>query len=295
MASLRREGVTMYEMELSVNELWRHIRQEAKGLVEQEPLLASFLHATIIGHSDLRGALSFLLASKLADEVVSAVALREIIEQAYGAEERLIEAACADIQAVCTRDPAVERYSTVLLYLKGFQALQAYRIAHWMWSQGRRSLALYFQSRVSSIFQVDIHPAARIGYGVMFDHATGLVVGETCVIGNDVSILQSVTLGGTGKESGDRHPKIRQGVLIGAGAKILGNIEVGECARVGAGSVVLEPVPAHTTVVGVPARVVGCAGCNTPALDMDQRIRSSEDGERPADEDAALRCTRVPD
>lgn len=265
----------MYEVPLSVNELWQKIREEAQGLVEHEPLLASFYHATIIGHSDLRGALSFLLASKLADEVVSAVALREIIEQAYGAESELIDAACADIQAVCTRDPAVEQFSTVLLYLKGFQALQAYRVAHWMWQQGRRSLALYIQSRVSTIFQVDIHPAARIGFGVMFDHATGIVVGETCVIENDVSILQSVTLGGTGKESGDRHPKIRKGVMIGAGSKILGNIEVGECARVGAGSVVLSAVPPHTTVVGVPATVVGCAGCDTPALDMDQTIRNS--------------------
>jgi serine O-acetyltransferase len=282
----------MYEMPLAVDALWAQIRDEARGLVEHEPLLASFYHATIIGHSDLRGALSFLLASKLADEVVSAVALREIIEQAYGADEGLIEAACADIQAVCTRDPAIEAYSTVLLYLKGFQAIQAYRVSHWMWQQGRRSLALYIQSRVSTIFQVDIHPAARIGFGVMFDHATGIVVGETCVIENDVSILQSVTLGGTGKESGDRHPKIRKGVLIGAGAKILGNIEVGECARVGAGSVVLNPVPAHTTVVGVPAAVVGCAGCDTPALDMDQTIRNSEpdcNGER---DSAGAPCNR---
>jgi len=281
----------MYEMALSVDQLWQQIREEAQGLVEQEPLLASFYHATIIGHSDLRGALSFLLASKLADKVVSAVSLREIIEQAYSAEGDLIEAAGADIQAVCTRDPAVERFSIVLLYLKGFQALQAYRVAHWMWQQGRQSLALYLQSRISSIFQVDIHPAARIGRGVMFDHATGIVVGETCVIENDVSILQSVTLGGTGKESGDRHPKIREGVLIGAGAKILGNIEVGKCARIGAGSVVLDPVPPHTTVVGVPARVVGCAGCETPALDMDQTIHSTDE-EQAADAEAANRCSR---
>ncbi|KEA64982.1 Serine acetyltransferase [Marinobacterium lacunae] len=282
----------MYEMPLSVDELWQKIRGEAHGLVEHEPLLASFFHATIIGHSDLRGALSFLLASKLADEVVSAVALREIIEQAYGAESELIEAACADIQAVCTRDPAVEHYSTVLLYLKGFQAIQAYRVAHWMWLQGRRSLALYIQSRVSTIFQVDIHPAAIIGFGVMFDHATGIVVGETCVIENDVSILQSVTLGGTGKESGDRHPKIRKGVMIGAGSKILGNIEVGECARVGAGSVVLSPVPPHTTVVGVPAAVVGCAGCDTPALDMDQTIQKSEPECSGDKSSADARCNR---
>ena len=260
------------DTELNVSEFWSQVRDEAKLLVQQEPLLTSFYHAGIIGHNSLCSALSFLLASKLADAVISAVTLRELIEQAYGADKALLEAATADIIAVYTRDPASASYADVLLYLKGFHALQAHRVAHWMWEQGRHSLAHYIQSRVSTTFQVDIHPAARIGRGVMFDHATGLVVGETCVIEDDVSILQSVTLGGTGKESGDRHPKIRSGVLIGAGAKILGNIEVGEGARVGAGSVVLEPVPAHTTVVGVPARIVGSTSCEKPALDMNQTL-----------------------
>lgn len=252
--------------------LWLSIQQEAMVEVEREPFLASFYHCCIINHAGLKSALSYLLASKLADDVMSAVLLRELLEQAMDSDPAIIASACQDIIAVRTRDPAVDKSSTVLLYLKGFHALQAHRVAHFMWNQGRKSMALYIQSRVSSVFQVDIHPAAKIGCGVMFDHATGIVVGETCVIENDVSILQNVTLGGTGKESGDRHPKIREGVLIAAGAKIFGNIEVGKGAKVGGGSVVLEPVPPHTTVVGVPARVVGCAGCEKPALDMNQKI-----------------------
>jgi len=257
--------------------LWLSIQQEAKVEVQTEPCLASFYHSCIINHSGLKSALSYLLASKLADDVMSAVLLRELLEQAMESDPEIITAACHDIIAVRTRDPAVDKSSIVLLYLKGFHALQAYRVAHWMWKQGRKSMALYIQSRVSSVFQVDIHPAALIGHGVMFDHATGIVVGETCVIENDVSILQNVTLGGTGKESGDRHPKIREGVLIAAGANIFGNIEVGIGAKVGGGSVVLDTVPPHTTVVGVPARVVGCAGCEKPALDMNQKIELAED------------------
>lgn len=253
-------------------ELWLSIQEEAKSEVAQEPCLASFYHSCIINHSDLKSALSYLLASKLADDVMSSLLLRELFEKAMESDPAIIIAACHDIIAVRMRDPAVVHSSTVLLYLKGFHALQAHRVAHWFWHQNRRSMALYIQSRVSTMCQVDIHPAAKIGQGVMFDHATGIVIGETCVIENDVSILQSVTLGGTGNESGDRHPKIREGVLIGAGAKILGNIEVGKGAKVGGGSVVLEDVPCHTTVVGVPARVVGTSGCDKPAFNMNQRI-----------------------
>ena len=252
--------------------LWKEIQAEAREEAEREPFLASYFHSTIIAHPDLASALSYLLAVKLADDVMPAVALRELIEEAFKSECQIIRSTCHDLDAVRTRDPAVGRLSTVLLYLKGFHALQSYRVAHCMWCHGRRSMALYLQSRISSAFQVDIHPAAKIGHGVMFDHATGIVVGETCVIENDVSILQNVTLGGTGKESGDRHPKIREGVLIAAGAKIFGNIEIGTGAKVGGGSVVLEPVPAHTTVVGVPAKVVGRPECEKPALDMDQHI-----------------------
>jgi serine O-acetyltransferase len=262
----------MSDLTVTPAELWLGIQKEAQVEVAKEPFLASFYHSSIINHTDLQSALSFILASKLADEVVSPILLRELLEQAMLSDPRIIEATCMDILAVRTRDPAVDKYSTVLLYLKGFQALQSHRVAHWMWEQGRKSLALYIQSRVSSVFQVDIHPAAVIGHGVMFDHATGIVVGETCVIENDVSILQSVTLGGTGNESGDRHPKIREGVLIGAGAKIFGNIEVGKGSKVGGGSVVLENVPPCKTVVGVPARVVGSSGCDKPALNMNHRL-----------------------
>ncbi|WP_296057334.1 serine O-acetyltransferase [uncultured Amphritea sp.] len=253
-------------------ELWRLIQQEAREEMAREPFLASFFHSTIIRHHSLCEAVSYLLANKLSDEVMAAITMRELIEEALGGDPEILKCICKDISAVRTRDPAVSSFTTVLLYLKGFHALQAYRIAHWMWQQGRHSMALYLQSRVSEVFQVDIHPAALIGCGVMFDHATGIVVGETCVIENDVSILQSVTLGGTGKQTGDRHPKIREGVMIAAGAKIFGNIEVGAGAKVGGGSVVLEDVPPHTTVVGVPAKIVGRPECDKPAFDMDQSV-----------------------
>ena len=259
-----------------VDQIWRALQAEAKTEVIREPLLSSFYHATIISRKTMRGALSYLLAEKLADDVVPAVAMREIFELAYENEQSLINYACADLLAVYTRDAAVNDYCTVLLYLKGFHALQSYRVANHMWKAGRKALAQYIQSRISSVLQVDIHPAATIGQSVMFDHATGIVVGETCVIEDEVSILQSVTLGGTGKESGDRHPKIRAGVLIGAGAKILGNIEVGKCAKVGAGSVVLESVAPHTTVAGVPAKLVACPLSERPALDMDQGLTGIE-------------------
>lgn len=262
-------------VEADVARVWQALQDEARAEMAREPLLSSFYHATIVSHGSLRAALSYLLAEKLSDAVVSAVAMREIFETAYDSRPELIECACADLLAVYTRDAAVNDYSTVLLYLKGFHALQAYRVSHHMWSAGRQGLAKYIQSRMSAVLQVDIHPAAHIGRGVMFDHATGIVVGETCVIEDEVSILQSVTLGGTGKESGDRHPKIRAGVLIGAGAKILGNIEVGTGAKVGAGSVVLEAVAPHTTVAGVPAKVVACTQSEMPALDMDQGLNGS--------------------
>ncbi|MBN0986339.1 MULTISPECIES: serine O-acetyltransferase [Amphritea] len=258
-------------------ELWQLIQQEAREEMAREPFLASFFHSTIIRHHSLCEAVSYLLANKLSDEVMAAITMRELIEEALGGDPAILECICQDISAVRTRDPAVASFTTVLLYLKGFHALQAYRIAHWMWQQGRHSMALYLQSRVSEVFQVDIHPAAQIGCGVMFDHATGIVVGETCVIENDVSILQSVTLGGTGKQTGDRHPKIREGVMIAAGAKIFGNIEVGAGAKVGGGSVVLEDVPPHTTVVGVPAKIVGRPECEKPAFDMDQSVSQQKE------------------
>ncbi|MDJ3463471.1 serine O-acetyltransferase [Salmonella enterica] len=252
--------------------VWKNIKAEARALADCEPMLASFYHATLLKHENLGSALSYMLANKLASPIMPAIAIREVVEEAYAADPEMIASAACDIQAVRTRDPAVDKYSTPLLYLKGFHALQAYRIGHWLWNKGRRALAIFLQNQVSVSFQVDIHPAAKIGRGIMLDHATGIVVGETAVIEDDVSILQSVTLGGTGKTSGDRHPKIREGVMIGAGAKILGNIEVGRGAKIGAGSVVLQPVPPHTTAAGVPARIVGKPGSDKPSMNMDQHF-----------------------
>ncbi|WP_070194288.1 serine O-acetyltransferase [Escherichia coli] len=237
--------------------VWNNIKAEARTLADCEPMLASFYHATLLKHENLGSALSYMLANKLSSPIMPAIAIREVVEEAYAADPEMIASAACDIQAVRTRDPAVDKYSTPLLYLKGFHALQAYRIGHWLWNQGRRALAIFLQNQVSVTFQVDIHPAAKIGRGIMLDHATGIVVGETAVIENDVSILQSVTLGG---------------VMIGAGAKILGNIEVGRGAKIGAGSVVLQPVPPHTTAAGVPARIVGKPDSDKPSMDMDQHF-----------------------
>lgn len=208
-------------------QIWESIITEARSLAEGEPMLASFFHATLLKHENLGSALSYLLANKLANPIMPAIAVREIVEEAYRKDPSMIFSAARDVTAVRQRDPAVDKYSTPLLYLKGFHALQAYRIGNWLWKEGRRSLAVYLQNEISVSFGVDIHPAATIGCGIMLDHATGIVVGETAIIENDVSILQSVTLGGTGKTCGDRHPKIREGVMIGAGAKVLGNIDVG--------------------------------------------------------------------
>ncbi|MDA0791809.1 MAG: serine O-acetyltransferase [Proteobacteria bacterium] len=250
--------------------LWQAIRSEVRLRADFEPIMSTFFHATVLNHGTLEGALSFLLASKLDSPVVSSMAIREIIEDAYRAEPSLIHAAEIDIKATRNRDPACNSYSTPLLFYKGFHALQTQRVAHWLWRQSRHSLAFYFQNQMSTIFAVDIHPAAVLGCGLMFDHATGLVIGETSVVEDDVTILHGVTLGGTGKVSGDRHPKVRHGVLIGANASIIGNIEIGEGAKVGAGSVVMHNVPPHTTVAGVPAVVVGKPRGDAPALDVDQ-------------------------
>ena len=249
--------------------LWERIREETARHASEEPILASFLHATILNHTALEDALSFHLANQLDSPTASSLLLREVILQAFESDPGIREAVRADLQAVMERDSACHELYIPFLYFKGFHALQTHRVAHWLWREGREPLALFFQNRMSTCFGVDIHPAARMGKGIMLDHATGLVIGETACVGNNVSILQSVTLGGTGKDEGDRHPKIGDGVLISAGAKILGNIRVGEGAKVGAGSVVLEDVPAHTTVAGVPAKVVGRPASDQPALEMD--------------------------
>ncbi|TXS90694.1 serine O-acetyltransferase [Parahaliea maris] len=249
--------------------VWDRIREETRTQAAAEPMLASYLHATILNHNHLEDALSFHLANQLDSPAASALLLREVMDEALGDDSCLRKTVRADLLAVEERDSACNELYIPFLYFKGFHALQSYRVAHWLWNKGRRSLALFFQNRMSSEFGVDIHPAAKLGHGLMLDHATGLVIGETAVVGNNVSILQSVTLGGTGKEDGDRHPKIGNGVLISAGAKILGNIRVGDGAKVGAGSVVLEEVPPHTTVAGVPAKVVGRPASESPALEME--------------------------
>ncbi|WP_101759255.1 serine O-acetyltransferase [Oceanicoccus sp. KOV_DT_Chl] len=259
--------------------IWQTIRQETELAISKEPILASFLHSTILNHKSLECALSFHLAYKLDSPTASALLVREVIEQALEADPLISKAMRCDLRAVVERDSACNHYSEPFLYFKGFHALQAYRVAHWLWQQGRHELALFLQNCISTEFGVDIHPAAKIGHGILMDHATGIVIGATAVVGNNVSIMQSVTLGGTGKEEGDRHPKVGDGVLISAGAKILGNIKIGNGAKIGAGSVVLQEVPAHTTVAGVPAKVIGRPNCEQPALDMNHGISCDMDGE----------------
>lgn len=250
--------------------VWSNVRNAAQEAAAREPILASFLHASVLNHQSLEQALSWRLAQKLDSLELPAILLRQIIGEAFELDPDIGHAARADMVAVNTRDPACESYLEPFLYFKGFHALQTYRVSRSLWLDEQPSVALFLQSRSSEVFGVDIHPAALIGRGIMIDHATGVVIGETSVVEDGVSMLQEVTLGGTGKETGDRHPKIRKGALIGAGAKVLGNIEVGECSRVGAGSIVLKDVPPHCTVAGVPARVVGAAGCDNPAREMNQ-------------------------
>ena len=252
--------------------LLARVRQEAEELVRREPELAGFIFATVLNHETLESVVVHRLAARLAHPDVSADLIRQVYADLISRDASVGEAFRADLMAVVDRDPACTRLIEPILYFKGFHSLQAHRLAHSLWNAGRKDFALYLQSRSSEVFQVDINPAAKVGKGVFFDHATGIVVGQTCVIEDDVSILQGVTLGGTGKETGDRHPKIRRGVLIGSGAKVLGNIEVGRCARVASGSVVLQAVPPNTTVAGVPAKVVGTAGCAEPARSMDQLL-----------------------
>jgi serine O-acetyltransferase len=256
-----------------VDPVWGRIRREAEDVLRREPELAPFIYSTILHHDTLETAIVYRLAERLDHAAVSGELIRQAYADALEDMPALGEAFRADLMATADRDPATYRLIEPVLYYKGFHAIQTHRLAHWLWGKGRRDLALYLQSRASAIFQCDIHPAAKIGRGIFLDHATGLVVGETAVIEDDVSMLHDVTLGGTGKQGGDRHPKIRYGVMIGAGAKILGNIEVGHCARIAAGSVVVKPVPNNVTVAGVPAKVIGVAGCPEPARSMDQMFQ----------------------
>jgi serine O-acetyltransferase len=254
--------------------IWSALRSQAEEIAATEPTLASFAHATVLNNARLEEALSYLLAKKIGNDDVSPMLAREIFEEAMNADPAIGEAVRADLSAIFERDPACHSYAQAFLFFKGFHALQCHRIAHWLWGQGRKPLAYFIQSRVSALFAVDIHPAATIGRGIFLDHATGIVIGETAVVEDDVSMLHGVTLGGSGKETGDRHPKIRRGVLLSAGAKVLGNIEVGEYSRVGAGSVVLKAVPPHCTVAGVPAKSIGCNSPERPSQEMNQIIGS---------------------
>jgi serine O-acetyltransferase len=252
-----------------VDPVWTQVRAEAEAVVRAEPELATFIYSTILHHDTLEAAVIHRVAERLDHADVSAELIRQAYADALEAEPAIGNAFRADIVATVDRDPAASRFIEPVLYFKGFHAIVTHRLAHWLHARGRKDFAFYLQSRSSAVFQCDINPNARIGRGIFLDHATGLVVGETAVIEDDVSILHGVTLGGTGKAGGDRHPKIRRGVLIGAGAKILGNIEVGHCARIAAGSVVVKPVPNNVTVAGVPAKVVGTAGCPEPSRSMD--------------------------
>lgn len=253
---------------------WTVLREEAERLAANDRMLRGFLDISVLFHKTFSSALAALLARKLADRYMSTEHLDDLVHSAMSDDPTIIESARADLAAIYARDPAADGYLTPFLYFKGFQALEWHRVSHWLWNNGRRGVAHFLQSRMSEVFAIDIHPAVPIGHGVFIDHGTGIVIGETAVIGNDVSILQNVTLGGTGKECGDRHPKVRDGVLLSAGVKILGNIEIGRRAKVGAGSVVLKSVPPYSTVVGVPARVVSiCRDCETvPAQAMDQSL-----------------------
>ncbi len=254
--------------------VWAQLRVEAVQAAAEEPLLASYLHATILHHDKVEDALAYHLAQKLGHGDLPALQLREVVREAYSADPQLAQIALKDMRVVRERDPACKTYLQPFLFFKGYGGLQSYRIAHWLWNEERHILAYHLQSRISELFAVDIHPNAKIGAGVFIDHAHGIVIGETAVVDDDVSMLHSVTLGGTGKSGGDRHPKIRRGVMIGAGAKVLGNIVVGEDARIAAGSVVLNDVAPRCTVAGVPAKPVGGPCCEgvTPAEAMNQKL-----------------------
>jgi serine O-acetyltransferase len=252
--------------------IWNAMQDEARSHSASEPVLASFYHAAILNHSSIESALSYLLAASMDSSDIPAMLLREVCDEALASDPCISQAMQHDASACVERDPACQFYTLPFLYFKGFQALQIHRIAHWLWQQKRYSLALYLQNRCAGLFGVDIHPAVSIGKGIMLDHATGIVMGETASIGDNVSMLHGVTLGGSGTGSGVRHPQIESGVLLSAGAKLLGPIKVGSGAKVAAGSVVLDHVPPHCTVAGVPAKIVGTPKVAEPALQMDQRI-----------------------
>lgn len=248
--------------------IWDAVREEAKLEAEKEPILSSFLYASVLSHDCLEQALAFVLANRLHNPTLLATQLLDTISDVIMHDRGIQRSIRLDVQAFKERDPACLSYCSVLLYLKGYHALQSHRIAHVLWRNGRKVLALALQSRISEVFGIDIHPAARIGEGILLDHGTGLVIGETAVVGNRVSLMHGVTLGGTGKEIGDRHPKIDDGALIGACVTILGNIRIGEGAMIAAGSLVLKDAPAHSMLAGTPAKVIGFMDEKVPSLTM---------------------------
>lgn len=263
---------------VSLDPVWDRIRDEAQEAARKDPSLGGFIFGAVINQPRFEDAVTHRLAQRMANALTVEL-IQQAFQDALDADPSIGDAMRADVVAVHDRDPACNRYLEPLLYFKGFQAVQTHRMAHQLWKMDRRDFAYYLQSRSSVVYSVDIHPAARIGRGIFIDHAHGVVIGETAVVEDNVSLMQDVTLGGTGKETGDRHPKIRHGVLIGAGAKILGNIEIGHCSRVAAGSVVLHDVPPNRTVAGVPAKVVGYAGCEEPSRVMDHQIKSDDQKE----------------
>ena len=255
-----------------VDPVWEAVRAGARQIAASEPSLGNLALSAVLNHDSFEQALAHRLAARLHHDDVSADLIRQAFAEVLADHPQIGQEARVDLAATLERDPACHRAIEPLLFFKGYQAIQTHRFAHAMYESGRRDFALYLQSRASQVFQVDINPAVVIGQGIMLDHGTGLVIGETAVIGDNVSMLQNVTLGGTGKSDQDRHPKIGNGVLIGAGAKVLGNIKIGDCSRIGAGSVVLKEVPPRVTVAGVPAKIIGEAGCAQPALVMDQVV-----------------------
>ena len=267
--SIKSSSATSLE---AIDPIWSSIRQEAEEAIGNETLLGAFMHSSLLNHQTLEQAVAHRVAERLDHADVPADLIRHAFADLAEQDKDFGTTIRVDIQATYDRDPACHRYLEPVLYFKGFHAIQAHRLAHWLHTQGKRDMALYLQSRSSSVFQTDINPAAKIGKGIFLDHATGLVVGETAIIGDDVSILHSVTLGGTGKEGSERHPKIGNGVLIGAGAKILGDIKIGHCSKIASGSVVLAEVPPKKTVAGVPAKVVGDSGCAEPSRAMNQLL-----------------------
>ncbi len=253
-------------------QVWQAMRAEALSASEQQPLMASFFHSNILNHHSFVSAISFYLSNHLSTDAIPSMIIRDIFEEALGTDPSIQQKMIADLLAHYQRDPACDQHITPFLYFKGYHAIQSHRIAHYLWQQKRTLLATYIQSRIAELFDVDIHPAASIAGGLMVDHATGVVIGETSIIKENVSMLHAVTLGGSGSKGGKRHPTIEPCVLLSVGAKILGDITVGEGAKVGAGSVVLTSMPAHSTVVGVPARAIGKASCDMPALEMDHQL-----------------------